>query len=160
MTSDCRQAETGRFLPGRSGNPRGRPKKLRTIDAALVDAANEKVTVHENGRSRRVAKLDVTAKQLVNKSAAGDLRATRMVLDHVQKAEERLGKESAGAVSLSASDQEIAERTFERLTRITLQKLAAGDQMLVDQYEVARAQIAAGRASAGDQSPSAEGKEP
>ena len=38
-------------------------------------ALSEKVAVHENGRRRMITKAELISKQLVNKAAAGDLRA-------------------------------------------------------------------------------------
>ena len=70
----------GRFAPGHSGNPRGRPRKTVTADEAIHRAAMERVSINENGKSRRISKLDAGAKQLANKSASGDLKAMRMVI--------------------------------------------------------------------------------
>jgi hypothetical protein len=69
-----------RFKPGQSGNPRGRPK-AGPIDlaAAIARELAQKVTLTENGQRRRVTKRDVIAKQLVNKAAAGDLRAVNFL---------------------------------------------------------------------------------
>jgi hypothetical protein len=120
MTMDIHNPQTGHFLPGRSGNPKGRPKKVHSVDTAVLNAINEKVTVHENGRRRRVSKVDVAAKQLVNKSAGGDLRATKMALDYAQKAEERAGETASRNPAMTISDQEIAARVIERLTRLIL----------------------------------------
>jgi len=67
------------FQPGRSGNPRGRPKGLVTLASALEAAVSERVVVTENGRSRSLSKLEVVVKQAVNKAASGDLRAMQFV---------------------------------------------------------------------------------
>jgi hypothetical protein len=47
------------------------------------------VVITEDGKRRRITKREVIAKQLVNKAAAGDLRAIPLVLG-----EERLHEES------------------------------------------------------------------
>jgi hypothetical protein len=67
------------FQPGRSGNPKGRPKGLVTLASALEAAVSERVVVTENGRSRSLSKLEVVVKQAVNKAASGDLRAMQFV---------------------------------------------------------------------------------
>jgi hypothetical protein len=68
----------GTFAPGTTGNPKGRPRKSCSVDASLMKALQESVTVTEKGRRKRIAKLDVTTRQLVNKGAAGEFRATKL----------------------------------------------------------------------------------
>lgn len=59
----------GRFRPGAaSPNPKGRPKKARGVDAAMLGALSEKVTVTEQGRRKRKSKLDITAAQIASSS--------------------------------------------------------------------------------------------
>lgn len=64
--------EHTRFKPGQSGNPRGRPRGSVDFRQALLAAASETVVITENGRKRRLSKLDVAARQLTNKAATGD----------------------------------------------------------------------------------------
>jgi hypothetical protein len=79
------------FQKGRSGNPRGRPKGSKNLATLLTRALDEKVTVTEDGRRRRVTKRELVVKQLVNKSAAADLRAIKQLTDIVQGVEQRGG---------------------------------------------------------------------
>ena len=104
----------GRFQPGQTGNPKGRPRKLASVDAAVTRALQEKVTVTEQGRRRRKSKLEVTAAQIANKGAGGDLRAAKMAFDLAAKAE---GNHSAAPASmpLTQNDRVIAERFIARL---------------------------------------------
>jgi hypothetical protein len=74
-----------RFKKGQSGNPRGRPAK--NLAALLAAALNEKVTVTENGKRRQVTKREAVIAQLVNKSAAAELRATKMLIDMLLEVE-------------------------------------------------------------------------
>ncbi len=47
-----------RFRPGRSGNPRGLPKRARHLGAVVARALSERVAVPEtDGRVRRLSKL-------------------------------------------------------------------------------------------------------
>jgi hypothetical protein len=113
-----RDTKTGRFQKGVSGNRKGRPKKAPTVGAAILGALREKVPIKENGRSKRVTKLEATAKQMANRSASGDPRASKLALDLAQKAEERLAAAPATAAELNASDAEIVERLIERFRQI------------------------------------------
>lgn len=105
---------SGRFLPGQTGNAKGRPKGHRSVNAAIDKALQEKVTVTEQGRRRRKSKLDITATQIANQGASGDLRAARMVLEQARKAEEEAAEAkrmtASSEVPLTPCDQEIVER--------------------------------------------------
>lgn len=70
-----------RFQPGRSGNPRGRPRKQETTGALIDKALSRRVTIQENGRTKHVRVKDIIATQLTNKAAKGELRATKLLFD-------------------------------------------------------------------------------
>jgi hypothetical protein len=114
----ARHSKTGRFLKGKTGNPYGRPKKAQSVGAAILGALSERVPVKENGRSKRVTKLEAAAKQMANRSASGDPRASKLALDLAQKAEEKLARVPASPAELSASDRQIVERIKARLRLI------------------------------------------
>ena len=73
-----------RFRPGQSGNPRGRPKGARNLSTVIASALSERVAVTENGRRRRITKLEAAIKQLVNRAAAGEARATALLIQLAQ----------------------------------------------------------------------------
>jgi len=86
------------FHKGRSGNPKGRPRGSRNASTLLDDALNERVIVNENGRRKTVTKLDAIMKQLVNRAAQGDHRATQLLLAHqIPRIEEHEASRSATA---------------------------------------------------------------
>ena len=84
-----------RFRPGQSGNPRGRPKGARNLSAVIAAALSERVAVNENGRRRRITKLEAAVKQLVNRAASGEARATQLLLALVQANEARPAQQDA-----------------------------------------------------------------
>lgn len=111
----------GRFRAGSpSPNPSGRPKKGRGVDAAVMDALSEKVMVTEQGRRKRRSKLDITAAQIANKSAGGDLRAAKMALDQARKAEERAETQAVRAPVMTQADHDIAARVIARIEQVIL----------------------------------------
>ena len=63
-----------RFEKGQSGNYRGRPRGAKNMATHLKEALRERVVINENGRRRRVTKMDVVSRRLVNKAAEGNLR--------------------------------------------------------------------------------------
>ena len=120
MTDDNNEASrdrAGRFRSGMpSPNPKGRPRKLLGVDGAVMGALSEKVTVTEQGKRRRKSKLDITAAQIANRGAGGDLRAAKMAFDQARKAEERAENDAVRAPVMTQADHEIVARVIARLT--------------------------------------------
>ena len=75
------------FRKGASGNPRGRPKGTRDLASVLAATLSERVTVNENGRRKKITKLEAAVKQLVNRAAAGDARSLQLLLGLKQASE-------------------------------------------------------------------------
>jgi Family of unknown function (DUF5681) len=107
------------FQKGRSGNPKGRPKGSKNLATLLGEALDEKVSLTENGRRRRVTKRELVIKQLVNKSAAADLRAIKQLTDIVQGVERHAGASEAPAPppAFTAADEEVIAELKKRLER-------------------------------------------
>jgi len=112
-----RDRNSGRFVPGQSGNRLGRPRKAKTVGAAIAGAFNEKVQITERGRRRKITKLEATAKQIANQSASGDPRSVKLGIELAQKAEERQSRAPAAPAQLSETDSQIAERLIARLRK-------------------------------------------
>ena len=74
-----------RFRPGQSGNPAGRPKGLRSIANELRDILAEEIATNTGGEIRRITKQRALASGLVTAAIEGDLRATAIVLSHVNR---------------------------------------------------------------------------
>lgn len=68
------------FKKGVSGNPRGRPKGTRSFKADLISELQEKITVVENGRERRVSKQRAFVKTLTAAAIKKDIRAVSALL--------------------------------------------------------------------------------
>ena len=103
-----------RFEPGRSGNPRGRPNRSKNLATLLSEALREPVIVTENGRRRKVSKRQAVIKQLVNRSARGDLKAMQMLLGAMQEIEHR-GEAEPAETTFDGVDQKVIEQLKARL---------------------------------------------
>src|SRR5471030_425456 len=69
-----------RFQPGKSGNPRGRPKVERPLGDALREALHRQIeVVNERGDKRKVVALDHIMRGLVSDSARRDRSALRQL---------------------------------------------------------------------------------
>jgi len=101
------------FGKGHSGNPRGRAKGSRNLSTLLDSALNERVTISENGRRKRISKREAILKQLVNKAASGDPKSIQMLLTEIRLVEGR--QPSAEPMLLDDTDREVIRQLYERL---------------------------------------------
>ena len=105
-----------RFQKGQSGNPRGPRRK--DLSALLVAALNEPVYTTIDGHRRKITKREAIIKQMVDKSADADLRATKMLFDMLKEVEEKAGTASQPEpAQLTAPDREVVELFVARLRR-------------------------------------------
>ncbi|MEM8919329.1 MAG: DUF5681 domain-containing protein [Pseudomonadota bacterium] len=70
------------FKPGRSGNPKGRPKGARNFDTDVREILGMKVKVRdEKGRSRKKSTTAVVLLKLREKALKGDPKAMDRILE-------------------------------------------------------------------------------
>ncbi len=103
-----------RFRPGRSGNPRGRPKGLKSIGQLLQEALHRRVVVNENGRARRIRLQDAIIQGLVNDAARRNHNALRLLFSLL----DRYGPSSQtaiDAIGLGTDDSAIIASYFAAL---------------------------------------------
>lgn len=106
--------KSGQFQKGKSGNPRGRPKGARGLKTDLKAELGERVTITENGRTRKLTKQQLMVKQLTAKAVKGDLRAISKL---AELAISLLGPDDETPVStsrLSPEDDAILQQFIER----------------------------------------------
>jgi hypothetical protein len=103
-----------RFKKGQSGNARGRPKGQPNLATVLEKALREKVILNENGRRQTVTKLEAAIKQLVNKSAAGDLRALQQLAALVRSGDERSVEPATSAATMTDVDKKVLQGVLRR----------------------------------------------
>lgn len=69
-----------RFQPGQSGNPKGRPRKDRSLQKLIEAELEKEMQVTEGGKTIRLTKLEALAKSMVNDALKGDHRARTTLL--------------------------------------------------------------------------------
>jgi hypothetical protein len=74
-----------RFAPGQSGNPRGRPPGVKSLCDIVRKIVGQKVTVTENGRARRVPRLEAILLRAASEASRGDGRALRLLLQLTER---------------------------------------------------------------------------
>jgi hypothetical protein len=80
-----RPPKSTQFSPGKSGNPRGRPKGSRSLGTILSDVIRQSIPVTENGRTRRIPALEVMLRRLANDAMRSDPKALRLLLALVDR---------------------------------------------------------------------------
>ncbi|MGE0055420.1 MAG: DUF5681 domain-containing protein [Hyphomicrobium sp.] len=81
----CKPPKHSRFKPGQSGNPLGRPRKSRSIEAMIKRELDQTVVIKEGGREIRLRKVEALIKQLVNRAISGDQKPMQLVIAHLEK---------------------------------------------------------------------------
>lgn len=102
-----------RFQKGRSGNPRGRASA--SLAELINKALNRETVVTVDGKRRRISKREAIVAQLIDRSAAADLRATKLLLDVVKELEKRAGAEAAAPAALAPADRAVIAHLLTRL---------------------------------------------
>jgi hypothetical protein len=73
------------FKTGKSGNPKGRRKGSRPVGAVLQDIIQQKVSVTEGDKTRRIPALEVIIRRLTNDAMRSDPRAIKLLLSLVDR---------------------------------------------------------------------------
>jgi len=80
-----RPPKATQFAVGNNANPAGRPRGIRTLRAMLEDIMRQKVAVTENGKTRRIAVLEVALRRLANDAMRGDPKAFKLFLMLIER---------------------------------------------------------------------------
>ena len=82
-----------RFKPERSGNPKGRPRGRRNKRSVIREVIDRKVTLRENGKTRRVSVFEALVESLVAKALKGSINDQIKLIQLIEKyAPEKLEK--------------------------------------------------------------------
>ena len=92
------------FQPGRSGNPKGKPKGSVKFKTDLMEELNERVTITQNGKTSKVSKQRLVIKALTSSAMKGDLKAAATLISLIGQTL-GLDQEDGTAARLSANDQ-------------------------------------------------------
>ncbi|RYG20176.1 MAG: hypothetical protein EON96_01530 [Caulobacteraceae bacterium] len=111
-----RPPEQHRFKPGRSGNPKGRPKGSHNFQTLLADELHTRVAVTINGKTVRLTKAELTIRQQVDKAAKGDPRAFGLLIKLMGLG----GPQSAAGIGQAGVAADQTELTPEQLSQILL----------------------------------------
>ena len=103
-----------RFMEGQSGNARGRPNGSREKPADPAERNAERAG-HRRREWPPPEEISKRRAQLVNRSAKGDLRALKILLDILQEIERRTEPASPETSSFSEADKKVIAQLESRL---------------------------------------------
>lgn len=103
------------FQPGKSGNPKGRPRESKSPFTLLREELQQKVTLREGDKVTTVTKQKAIMKRIVNDTLSGKVSPTRLLFPLLQVFE---------AQDVSAPDDRNLSRSDEELLRNLLKGFA------------------------------------
>lgn len=80
-----RPPKASRFVAGTSGNPLGRPKGSKGVGEIFRDLFRQKISVTENGKTRKMPALVVMLRRLQNDAMRGDAKALKLFLSLAER---------------------------------------------------------------------------
>ncbi|NNC38725.1 MAG: hypothetical protein HKO02_14800 [Hyphomonadaceae bacterium] len=124
------------FKPGQSGNPKGRRKGSKNTATLLTETLDQKITIREDGKTKKVPKRKAALMQQVKKAVEGDPRAFKQVFEmdakHTQIDTDKKTKAANNPIKtteeLLAEDREILEAVLGRTNAIIRKAKEADDE--------------------------------
>jgi hypothetical protein len=107
-----------RFQKGQSGNPKGRPKGSKNFATIFHEVGRQKIKVTENGVTREITKFEASSTQLLNKAAAGDMRALNTMIPWVRLFQEAVEDSDKPTQFNGEDDQKVMESILKRFQEI------------------------------------------
>ncbi len=112
-----------RFKPGRSGNPKGRPKGLRNFKTDIQEVLSTPIDATIGGKKRKISSQFATLLKLVRRALDGDVRALGLLLSLAQTYN---AEEPAAPISgTSDNDLELLRVFEDRVLRKATERLGA-----------------------------------
>jgi hypothetical protein len=126
MTDDDRPKEPGepyavgygkppkahQFKPGRSGNPKGRPRGAKSEATLLKELLGKKMEIREGSRTRKVSTLEALLLRLRTDALKGDHKALAFLLNRYGAA---VGPQHDSHDPLDQDDRQVLEAFAEKL---------------------------------------------
>jgi len=103
-----------RFQPGGIGNPKGRPRRVKTVGQIIQDAMMTAVKIEVNGKSKTMTAQEVIIRNLVHSAARGDTKAIHALFGLKARYQDSADTTLTPS-DLEASDRKIIEEFFAKV---------------------------------------------
>jgi hypothetical protein len=104
-----------RFKPGKSGNPKGRPKGSKNFNTMLDALLAQTIAVTERGRRRRLPAVEVLLKRTLASALQGDAKSAQQIF-HLLANYGGAGEDNSTTPTV-VRDSEVIQRAIERAMR-------------------------------------------
>ena len=86
--------KANQFRPGKSGNPKGRPKGAKSRELILRELLDSKITMRRDGKIRRITVIEGTFHKVVEDSLKGNIKSATFLLNQLAAIASNAGDES------------------------------------------------------------------
>ena len=105
----------GQFKPGRSGNPKGRPKGARNVSTVIDEVLNERIAVTERGRHRTITTIEALVRGLRADALAGNPKSRLTLISLAFQVEAKKEGLATPDPAASEADARIMARLVDRI---------------------------------------------
>jgi hypothetical protein len=109
------------FKPGTSGNPRGRPKGVRskkTVGEIFLKEASRKIPVIIDGRKLKMPAIDAVIRSIFALAMKGDVRSQKLILEKVMWAQQGMANQTGGRITPPIDVEAVANDVKEQLAQM------------------------------------------
>ena len=115
--------KASQFPAGKSGNPKGRPKGVKSAAAIVQEIFLKPVTVTQNGKPTKMTTIGALLCRVVATASKGDLKALKLAWDIFSKS---IGTTDPSSIADLMGSQAPFELTAEEMASISKLKLLKG----------------------------------
>lgn len=114
---DKRPPREHQFVKGKSGNPRGRPKRAPSMDDLWLEEAARKIGVNTPKGTLRITRAEALIRRIMTRSLEGDMRAAKLSLMMLGAAQANSHSRDSNDPGDAVTDQETIARMLARFSK-------------------------------------------
>jgi hypothetical protein len=99
------------FKPGKSGNPKGRPKGAKSAETILQELLQQKISLNERGKTRRITVLEGILRRIAEDCLMGNIKSAAFLLNRLQA----MSSDQTDESELSGDEQTVLETYLKKL---------------------------------------------